>query len=75
MTKHFATVFDRDNRRCVYCGRDLLVDFETFMLAEEDHLIPVSKGGAAHDVQNIVIAGSWRNEGLWSGADQESRAI
>lgn len=45
MTKLFATVFERDRRRCVYCGRDLLTDYETFAGVEEDHLIPRSKGG------------------------------
>lgn len=55
MSKYFSKVFERDNRRCVYCGRDLMIDFETFMIAEEDHLIPSSKGGPS-DTNNIVIA-------------------
>lgn len=55
MTKHFSTVFERDNRRCVYCGRDMMTDFETFSITEEDHLVPRSAGG--EDVpENIVTA-------------------
>ena len=55
MTMHFAKVFERDNRRCVYCGRDLMIDFDTFMITEEDHLIPLSKNGPDSD-ENIVTA-------------------
>jgi CRISPR/Cas system Type II protein with McrA/HNH and RuvC-like nuclease domain len=54
-TKHFSTVFSRDKHSCVYCGRNLLVDFESFMLTVEDHLVPrASKGGTT--VENLVIA-------------------
>lgn len=55
MSIYFAKVFERDNRRCIYCGRDLMTDFETFMIGEEDHLVPLSKGGAS-DIDNIVTA-------------------
>jgi CRISPR/Cas system Type II protein with McrA/HNH and RuvC-like nuclease domain len=55
MSKLFATVFERDKRRCVYCGRDLLTDYETFAGVEEDHLIPLSKGGD-DTVANVVSA-------------------
>jgi len=55
MGKLFSDVFERDNRRCVYCGRDLLVDFETFMMAEEDHLVPISKGGQ-YELDNVVTS-------------------
>ncbi len=55
MSKHFKEVFQRDHYRCVYCGRDMMVDFETFMTIQEDHLVPLSKGGK--DVpDNVVIA-------------------
>ena len=40
MSKYFNEIFERDNHRCVYCGRDLLADFESFLMAEEDHLVP-----------------------------------
>ena len=55
MSDYFSEVFQRDNHRCVYCGRDLLVDFDTFMICEEDHLQPLSKGGQ-HQPDNIVTA-------------------
>lgn len=55
MTKYFSDTFEQSNHRCVYCGRDLCVDFETFMIAHEDHLVPLSKGGA-DSPENIVIA-------------------
>jgi 5-methylcytosine-specific restriction endonuclease McrA len=55
MTKYFKDAFIRSGYRCVYCCRDLVADFEAFMLAEEDHLVPLGKGGA--DVQeNVVVA-------------------
>ena len=54
-SKYFKEIFERDNRRCVYCYRDLMNDFEAFMSTEEDHLIPKSKGGPS-EPQNIVIA-------------------
>ncbi|MGE0383435.1 MAG: HNH endonuclease [Gammaproteobacteria bacterium] len=55
MTRHFSIVFERDNHRCVYCGRDMMIDFETFWIAEEDHLVPLSKGGK-DEPDNIVTA-------------------
>lgn len=55
MSEFFSDVFERDKRRCVYCGRDLMSDFDTFMLAQEDHLIPKSKGGP-HESENIVTS-------------------
>lgn len=55
MSKHFSKLFNRDNCRCVYCGRDLLVDFESFMLTQEDHLIPSARLGP-DDFENRVIA-------------------
>ena len=55
MSKHFKEVFQRDNYRCVYCCRDMMVDFDTFMIIEEDHLVPRSKDG--EDIpENVVIA-------------------
>ena len=55
MSKHFKEVFQRDNYRCVYCCQDMMVDFDTFMIIEEDHLLPLSQGG--EDIpENVVIA-------------------
>ena len=80
MTKYFKKIFKRDNGRCVYCCRDLMSDFEAFMIAEEDHLIPKSKDGP-HEIQNIVTAcavcnrlkGTFIAEELQQLDDQESR--
>lgn len=55
MTKFFSEAFQRSNCRCVYCGRDLLADFDSFMLAEEDHLVLISKNGK-DEIDNIAIA-------------------
>ena len=55
MSQHFNEIFFRDHHRCVYCGRDMLVDFETFMTVQEDHLVPTSKEGP-HESDNIVTA-------------------
>lgn len=55
MTKFFKAAFFHSGHRCVYCCRDLLTDFDTFMLAEEDHLVPLSKGGTDSQ-ENVVIA-------------------
>ncbi len=52
----FVQVFERDQGRCVYCGRDLKADFDTFMMAEEDHLVPGSKSGYKRDLDNLVLA-------------------
>lgn len=54
-TEHFSALFTRDNQRCVYCGRDLLADFDSFMLAQEDHLVPSAAKGSS-DIDNLVIA-------------------
>ena len=55
MSKFFSDVFERDCHRCVYCGRDMLVDFDTFMMVQEDHLVPKSHGGR-DELDNIVTA-------------------
>jgi len=54
MTKYFKNIFPRDNYRCVYCGRWMLLDFDTFMLAEEDHLLPRRDGGADDETNRVV---------------------
>ena len=39
-------VYVRSDFHCVYCGRDLLADFDLFVTMGRDHLIPRSKGGS-----------------------------
>ena len=55
MSQYFSKVFHRDHHRCVYCGRDMMVDFETFMMVEEDHLMPRSAGGADNIVTSCAV--------------------
>jgi 5-methylcytosine-specific restriction endonuclease McrA len=52
----FLQVFERDQGRCVYCGRDMKADYDTFMMAEEDHLVPGSKNGYKRDLTNLVLS-------------------
>ncbi|MFH0882873.1 MAG: HNH endonuclease signature motif containing protein [bacterium] len=54
MTTHFSSVFEHDKQRCVYCGRWMLADFDTFMLTEEDHLLPVRHGGNDNDGNRVT---------------------
>ena len=46
-TSHYVEdpVFRRSDFRCVYCGADLLADFDAFMGMTRDHLVPRSAGG------------------------------
>ena len=55
-TPSFSEVFKRDNRRCVYCCRDLASNFDAFMIAQLDHLIPAAKVGRLDDLENVVTA-------------------
>src|SRR6185437_1229610 len=53
----FLQLFERDQGRCVYCGLDLKADHNRFMMATEDHLIPVSKLAARNrDLVNLVLS-------------------
>ena len=71
MSTTFSKVFDRDNHRCVYCGKDMLVDLDTLMSVEEDHLLPRSANGS-NDADNIVtscnvcnrLKGNYKPEGI-----------
>jgi 5-methylcytosine-specific restriction endonuclease McrA len=52
----FLQLFERDQGRCVYCGLDLKADYDRFMMATEDHLVPGSKGGFARELANLVLS-------------------
>ena len=52
MSKQFVEIFKRDSCRCVYCGRNLLADFDTWMTAQEDHLVPAGETSP----ENLVTA-------------------
>jgi 5-methylcytosine-specific restriction endonuclease McrA len=52
----FLQLFERDAGRCVYCGLDLKADYDRFMMATEDHLVPGSKGTYSRDLENLVLS-------------------
>ena len=52
----FLQLFERDQGRCVYCGLDLKADYDRFMMATEDHLVPDSKGGRGRDPTNLILS-------------------
>lgn len=52
----FLQLFERDQGRCVYCGIDLKADYDRFMMATEDHLVPASKAGKKRDLSNLVLS-------------------
>lgn len=51
----FLQLFKRDQGRCVFCGLDFRGDFDRFMMATEDHLVPSSKTGKRRDLENLVL--------------------
>jgi len=51
----FLQLFERDKGRCVYCGMDLTADYDRFMMATEDHLVPVSKK-TGRDLENLILS-------------------
>lgn len=52
MPTFFTQVFERDKHRCVYCGKYMLLDFETFQTSQLDHLVP----SAGNDPSNLVLS-------------------
>ena len=49
-------VAERAGYQCEYCGLDLLGSIESYKLFEIDHIVPVSKGGARADIDNLALA-------------------
>lgn len=52
----FLQLFERDQGRCVYCGLDLKADYDRFMIATEDHLVPASKGGKGRELEKLILS-------------------
>lgn len=52
----FLQLFERDKGRCVYCGMDLTADYDRFMMATEDHLVPTSKVGKKRHLENLILS-------------------
>lgn len=40
----------------MYYGLDLKADYDHFMMATEDHLVPVSKGGQGRELENLILS-------------------
>ena len=53
MESHKKQILLRDAGRCVYCGRSLLQDQESYLSLTIDHLIPKKENDASH-VQTTV---------------------
>lgn len=51
----FLQLFERDQGRCVYCGLDLKADYDRFMMATEDHLVPTSMNGGK-GLENLLLS-------------------
>jgi len=47
----FLQLFERDQGRCVYCGLDLKADYDRFMMATEDHLVPAKVAGKERNLE------------------------
>jgi 5-methylcytosine-specific restriction endonuclease McrA len=43
--KWYRRIFIRDHYRCRYCGRDMMVDVDSFLSIELDHLRPQASQG------------------------------
>lgn len=54
MSKYFKTIFKRDKYRCVYCGLWMLSDIDTFLLVEEDHLLPMKEDGEDNESNRVT---------------------
>ena len=52
----FLQLFERDQGRYVYCGLDLKADYDRFMMATEDHLVPASIVGKGRDLDNLILS-------------------
>lgn len=47
----------RDDFTCQYCGRDLLADFESFVMYARDHITPRAYGGRDGNYNRVVSCG------------------
>lgn len=52
----FYKAFKRDEFKCIYCGRDLLENLDTFASCHLDHLRPKKFGGQDNEEFNRVAA-------------------
>lgn len=48
-------VFNRDNWKCVYCGKRLFLNGKNSLQPTIDHVVPRSQGGT-HDISNLLTS-------------------
>ena len=68
-----AHLGERANYRCEYCDRDLLASADAYKLWQQDHIVPVEKGGNG-DFENLALACSLCNKSFKGKWDPRSRA-
>ncbi len=51
----FREVCRKCHGRCVYCGKNVLADFDSWMNAQVDHFVP-RKAGGEDTLENTVLA-------------------
>ncbi len=51
-----ARVSERADHRCEYCDLDLLSSPEAYKLFEIDHIVPLSSGGDATNLENLALS-------------------
>lgn len=51
-----ARVSERAHYRCEYCGLDLLATPDAYKLWQNDHIVPISRGGDPTDFDNLAVA-------------------
>ena len=51
----YESIYRRDGYRCVYCGKYLLEDFDSWFSIHTDHLVPASKNGPESE-ENLVTS-------------------
>jgi hypothetical protein len=51
-----ARLGERACYRCEYCDLDLLATPEAYNLWQNDHIVPISRGGCPTDFDNLAVA-------------------
>jgi 5-methylcytosine-specific restriction endonuclease McrA len=58
MEAHKQQILKRDHFRCVFCGKDMIHDQESYLSITIDHLIPKTKANQAYKdlIENKVLS-------------------
>lgn len=54
-TSWYRKIYHKDNYRCVYCGKNMLNELDSWLSIEIDHIIPQGAGGT-NDSSNLVTS-------------------